>query len=80
MKHNKSIKIKRSKNRLYKKKKSGAKIAAETVIFVLIAGALVFVGYSAAGPLIKLWCMLFPAGMEANRSPYRSIIHRQSAR
>ncbi len=55
MKHNKSIKIKRSKNRLYKKKKSGAKIAAETVIFVLIAGALVFVGYSAAGPLIKLW-------------------------
>ena len=50
MKHNKSIKIKRSKNRLYKKKKSGAKVAAETVIFVLIAGALVFVGYSAAGP------------------------------
>lgn len=55
MKHNKSIKIKRSKNRLYKKKKSGAKVAAETVIFVLIAGALVFVGYSAAGPLIELW-------------------------
>lgn len=53
--HNKSIKIKRSKNRLYKKKKSGAKVAAETIIFVLIAGALVFVGYSAAGPLIELW-------------------------
>lgn len=52
--HNKSIKIKRSKNRLYKKKKSGAKVAAETIIFVLIAGALVFVGYSAAGPLIEL--------------------------
>ncbi len=55
MKRNKSIKIKRSKNRLYKKKKSGAKVAAETVIFILIAGALVFVGYSAAGPLIELW-------------------------
>lgn len=52
--HNKSIKIKRSKNRLYKKKKSGAKVAAETIVFVLIAGALVFVGYSAAGPLIEL--------------------------
>lgn len=56
MKHNnKSIKIKRSKSRLYKKKKSGAKVAAETIVFVLIAGALVFVGYSAAGPLIELW-------------------------
>ena len=55
MKHNKSIKIKRSKNRLYKKKKSGAKLVAETVVFVLIAGVLVFVGYSAAGPLIDLW-------------------------
>lgn len=55
MKRNKSIKIKRSKSRLYKKKKSGAKVAAETIVFVLIAGALVFVGYSAAGPLINLW-------------------------
>ncbi|MCM1055231.1 MAG: putative glycoside hydrolase [Bacteroides sp.] len=55
MKRNKSIKIKRSKSRLYKKKKSTAKVAVETIVFVLIAGCLVFVGYSAAGPLINLW-------------------------
>lgn len=55
MKRNKSIKIKRSKSRLYKKRKSTAKVAIETIVFVLIAGCLVFVGYSAAGPLINLW-------------------------
>ena len=53
MKRNKTIKIKRSKSRLYKKKKSTAKVAAETIVFVLIAGALVFVGYAAAGPIIN---------------------------
>lgn len=54
MKHNKSVKIKRSKNRLYKKKKSSAKVAVQTILFVLLAGGLVFVGYSAAGPIISL--------------------------
>lgn len=52
MKHNKTIKIKRSKNRLYKKKKSPAKVAVETVALVIVAAGLVYVGYSAAGPII----------------------------
>lgn len=49
----KSIKIKRSKGRLYKKKKSAGRKIAETIALVVIVGGLIFVGYSAAGPLIS---------------------------
>ena len=49
----KSIKIKRSKGRLYKKKKSTVRKIAETLVLVVIVGGLIFVGYSAAGPLIS---------------------------
>lgn len=53
MSKQKNIKIKRSKSRLYKKKKSPAKRVIETLILIIIAGGLIFVGYSAAGPLIS---------------------------
>lgn len=52
MKRNKTIKIKRSKSRLYKKRKSPVKTVAETVVLVIVAAGLVYVGYSAAGPII----------------------------
>lgn len=53
MSKQKSVKIKRSKGRLYKKKKSTGRKIAETLGLVVIAGGLIFVGYSAAGPLIS---------------------------
>lgn len=53
MNKKKNIKIKRSKGRLYKKRRSPAKTAIETIVFVLLAGGLIYVGYTAAGPLIN---------------------------
>ena len=53
MANKKNIKIKRSKGRLYKKKKSGARKVFEVILLVVIAGGLGFLGYSAAGPLIS---------------------------
>lgn len=53
MNKKKNIKIKRSKGRLYKKKRSTAKTVIETAVLVLLAGGLIFVGYKAAGPLIE---------------------------
>lgn len=53
MSKQKNIKIKRSKGRLYKKKKSTARKVIETLALIVIVGGLVFVGYSAAGPLIS---------------------------
>lgn len=49
----KSIKIKRSKGRLYKKKKSAGRKIVETLALIVVVGGLIFVGYSAAGPLIS---------------------------
>ena len=49
----KNIKIKRSKGRLYKKRKSSARRVIEVILMVLIVGGLGFLGYSAAGPLIE---------------------------
>ena len=48
-----NIKIKRSKGRLYKKRKSTGKKVLEIVLMVLVVGVLGVVGYSAAGPLIS---------------------------
>ncbi len=53
MNSKKNIKIKRSKGRLYKKRKSTGRLVAETLILVVIVGGLVFLGYSIAGPLIS---------------------------
>ena len=49
----KPMKIKRSKGRLYKKRKSGGRKAAEIIILVLVVGGLVFLGYTVAGPVIR---------------------------
>lgn len=48
-----TIKIKRSKGRLYKKRKSAGRKVLEVVLMVLVVGVLGVVGYSAAGPLIS---------------------------
>lgn len=48
-----NIKIKRSKGRLYKKRKSTGRKVVEIIIMVLVVGVLGVVGYSAAGPLIS---------------------------
>lgn len=53
MNNKKNIKIKRSKGRLYKKRRSPARTAIETIILVVLAGGLIYVGYTAAGPLIS---------------------------
>lgn len=52
MNKKKNIKIKHSKGRLYKKRKSKGRKVLETLVLVILAGGLIFVGYSAAGPLI----------------------------
>ncbi len=44
----KSIKIKRGKNHLYKKRKSTGRKIAEVILLILLAGGLIFVGYSIA--------------------------------
>ena len=48
-----NIKIKRSKGRLYKKKRSAGRRVMEIILMVLAVGILGVVGYSAAGPLIS---------------------------
>ena len=45
-------KIKRSKGRLYKKKKSTARKVGETILLIVIIAALGFLGYCIAGPVI----------------------------
>lgn len=52
MNNKKNIKIKHSKGRLYKKKRSPVKTAIETILLILVAGGLIFIGYKAAGPVI----------------------------
>ena len=49
----KNMKIKRSKRRLYKKKKSNGIRVFEIILMILVVGVLGVVGYSAAGPLIS---------------------------
>lgn len=52
MSKNKTFKVKRSKGRLYKKKKSAGRKVLEVILLVVVAGGLGFLGYSLAGPLI----------------------------
>ena len=49
----KTFKVKRSKGRLYKKRKSTGRKVFEVILMVLVVGVLGVVGYSAAGPLIS---------------------------
>lgn len=52
MNRKKNIKIKHSKGRLYKKKRSAARTVLEVIVLTALAGGLIYIGYSAAGPLI----------------------------
>ena len=52
-KRKRNTKIKRSRGSLYKKRKSTGRKVAEVLLLVIVAGALIFVGYSAAGPIIS---------------------------
>lgn len=47
-----NVKIKRSKMRLYRKRKSTARKVVDVLVLVVIIGGLGLLGYSAAGPLI----------------------------
>lgn len=49
----KRTKIKRSKGRLYKKKKSTARKVGETILLIVIIAALGFLGYCIADPVIS---------------------------
>lgn len=55
MRRKQGFKVKRSRKNLYKKRKSTGRKIFEGVIFVVIVGALVLVGYSVASPLIKFF-------------------------
>ncbi len=55
MSRKKGFKVKRSRRNLYKRRKSTGRKIFEGVLFVVILGALVFVGYSVASPLIKFF-------------------------
>ena len=55
MSRKKGFKVKRSRRNLYKKRKSTGRKIFDGVLFVVILGALVFVGYSVASPLIKFF-------------------------
>ena len=48
----KGFKVKRTRRNLYKKRKSTGRKVAEIVLLVLIVGALIFIGYSVAPPII----------------------------
>lgn len=53
MKKKMNVKIKHSKNRLYKKRKSTGRKIFEGLLLVALVGGLGFLGYSAAGPIIS---------------------------
>ena len=55
MSRKKGFKVKRSRRNLYKRRKSTGRKIFDGVLFVVILGALVFVGYSVASPLIKFF-------------------------
>ena len=55
MSRKKGFKVKRSRKNLYKRRKSTGRKIFDGVLFVVILGALVFVGYSVASPLIKFF-------------------------
>ena len=52
MSRKKGFKVKRSRRNLYKKRKSTGRKIFDGVLFVVILGAFVFVGYSVASPLM----------------------------
>ncbi len=52
---NKGIKVKRRKKNFYRKRKSTGRKVLEVILIILLIGALVFIGYSVAPPLIKFF-------------------------
>ena len=55
MRRKNGFKVKRSRKNLYKRRKSTGRKIFEGVLFVIILGALVFIGYSVASPLLKFF-------------------------
>ena len=57
------VKVNRSRKNLYKRRKSTGRKIFEAVVLIIVAGALVLLGYSIASPLIK-----FFSGQDAQSS------------
>lgn len=55
MRRKNGFKVKRTRKNLYKRRKSTGRKIFEGVLFVIILGALVFIGYSVASPLLKFF-------------------------
>lgn len=55
MRRKNGFKVKRTRKNLYRKRKSTGRKIFDGVLFVVILGALVFVGYSVASPLMKFF-------------------------
>lgn len=69
-----NIKIKRSKGRMYKKRRSPVKTVLETIVLVIIAGGLIYLGYTAAGPLIKYFSGEIGTSAITSWTPGESIL------
>lgn len=55
MRRKNGFKVKRTRKNLYKRRKSTGRKIFEGMLFVIILGALVFIGYSVASPLLKFF-------------------------
>ena len=55
MRRKNGFKVKRTRKNLYKRRKSTGRKIFEGVLFVIILGGLVFIGYSVASPLLKFF-------------------------
>lgn len=74
MKKKMNVKIKHSKNRLYRKKKSTGRKILDGVLLVALIGGLGFLGYSAAGPIISFFSGETDTGTVTAWSPDESLI------
>lgn len=74
MKKKMNVKIKRSKNRLYRKRKSTGRKVLEGILLVALIGGLGFLGYSAAGPIINYFKGETQTGTITAWTPDESLI------
>ncbi|MCM1299078.1 MAG: hypothetical protein NC203_06760 [Firmicutes bacterium] len=74
MKKKMNVKIKHSKNRLYKKRKSTGRKILEGVLLIVLIGGLGFLGYSAAGPIISFFNGETETGTVTAWTPDESLI------
>lgn len=74
MKKKMNVKIKHSKNRLYKKRKSTGRKILDGVLLVALIGGLGFLGYSAAGPIINFFSRETDTGTVTAWTPDESLI------